>query len=82
MNVYSNSNYFGFNITGFDRYLDRSLEITNEFITTMHADEKDKKKTKKLVQSSKLNRKTQKRTLPRLEGLSGTMLTGTNDLPI
>ena len=61
VNVYSNSNYFGLNITGFDRYLDRSLEMTNEFITTMHADEKDKKKTKKLVQSSKLNRKTQKK---------------------
>ena len=35
--------------------------MTNEFITTMHADEKDKKKIKKLIQNSKLNRKTQKK---------------------
>ena len=61
VNVYSNNNYFGFNITGFDKNLDQSLEMTNEFMTTMHADEKDKKKIKKLIQNSKLGRKAEKK---------------------
>ena len=61
VNVYSNNNYFGFNITGFDKNLDQSLEMTSEFMTTMHADEKDKKKIKKLIQNSKLGRKAEKK---------------------
>ena len=54
--TYSNSNYFGFNVSGFDSYFNQTLELLNEFISTMHVRENDKEKLNKLIENSKITR--------------------------
>ena len=54
--VYANSNYFGYSISGFDVYYDKTLELLNEYMTQMHVREDDRKKLSKLVESSKITR--------------------------
>ena len=54
--TYSNSNYFGFNISGFDSYFSQTLELLNEFINSMHVRDSDKEKLNKLIENSKITR--------------------------
>ena len=41
--VYSNQNYFGFSISGFDKYLTETLILLNEYMSEMHVRDEDKK---------------------------------------
>ena len=50
------SDFFRFNIKGFDKYLDETVELANEFFNGMSGDDE---KLKLLEQTSKLNRKTE-----------------------
>ena len=54
--VYSNSNYFGFQVSGFDKYFEGTLKLLNEFMVEMHVREEDNNKLEKLVENSKLTR--------------------------
>ena len=50
-------NYFGFNIKGFDKYFDETVELTGSFLSGMSVRKEDEKKLKKLIQGSVLERK-------------------------
>ena len=54
--VYSNQNYFGFSISGFDKYLTETLILLNEYMSEMHVRDEDKKKLDKIIESSRINR--------------------------
>ena len=54
--VYTNGNYFGFSISGFDKFFNETLELLNEFMSDMHVRDEDNSKLEKLVESSKLTR--------------------------
>ena len=54
--VFANSNYFGYSISGMDMYYDETLELLNEYMTQMHVREADRQKISKLVESSKIMR--------------------------
>ena len=54
--VYSNGNYFGFSISGFDKFFNETLDLLNEFMLNMHVRTEDNSKIEKLVESSKLTR--------------------------
>ena len=54
--VYSNQNYFGFSISGFDKYLTETLILLNEYMSEMHIREEDKNKLDKIIESSRINR--------------------------
>ena len=50
--VYSNQNYFGYSISGFDKYLNETLVLVNEYISDMHIRDEDKSKLDKIYSSS------------------------------
>ena len=54
--VYTNGNYFGFSISGFDKFFNATLDLLNEFMSEMHVRDEDNSKLEKLVESSKLTR--------------------------
>ena len=54
--VYTNGNYFGFSISGFDKFFNETLDLLNEFMSDMHVRDEDNSKLEKLVESSKLTR--------------------------
>ena len=54
--VYTNGNYFGFSISGFDKFFNATLDLLNEFMSEMHVRDEDNSKIEKLVESSKLTR--------------------------
>ena len=54
--VYANGNYFGFSISGFDKFFNETLDLLNEFMSNMHVRIEDNSKLEKLVESSKLTR--------------------------
>ena len=54
--VYSNQNYFGYSISGFDKYLNETLVLLNEYMSDMHIRDEDKSKLDKIVEGSKISR--------------------------
>ena len=54
--VYTNGNYFGFSISGFDKFFNATLDLLNEFMSEVHVRDEDNSKLEKLVESSKLTR--------------------------
>ena len=54
-------NYFGFNIKGFDKYFDKTVELAVSFISGMNVRKEDEKKLKKLIQGSIIGRKFEAR---------------------
>ena len=54
--VYTNGNYFGFSISGFDKFFNATLDLLNEFMSEMNVRDEDNSKIEKLVESSKLTR--------------------------
>ena len=59
--VYANSNYFGYSISGFDDYYKETLGYLNEYMGQMHVREDDRKKLSKLVENSKITRDREKK---------------------
>ena len=59
--IYSNTNYFGFSLSGFDDHLSKTLNLLNEFMTEMHIREDDVSKLEKIVEGSKINREREKK---------------------
>ena len=59
--TYSNNNYFGFSVSGFDNYLNQTLSLLNEFMQEMHVREDDRQKLSKLVENSKITRDREKK---------------------
>ncbi|MBH10810.1 MAG: hypothetical protein CMG74_10765 [Candidatus Marinimicrobia bacterium] len=53
--------YFGFNIRGFDKYFDQTIELAGSFLSGMNVREEDEKKLKKLIQGSVIERKFEAR---------------------
>jgi len=54
--VYSNGNYFGFSVSGFDKFFNETLDLLNEFMSNMYVRAEDNSKLEKLVENSKLTR--------------------------
>ena len=54
--VYSNRNYFGFSVSGLDKFFNETLDLLNEFMDSMHVRTEDDNKLEKLVENSKLTR--------------------------
>ena len=54
--IFSNNNYFGYSLSGFDKYLPKTLDLLNEFMTSMWVRPDDVNKLEKLVESSKIIR--------------------------
>jgi len=54
--VYSNSDYFGYSLSGFDSNFEMTLYLLNEFMTGMHVRKEDEKKLEKLIESAKITR--------------------------
>ena len=50
--VYSNQNYFGYSISGFDKYINETLVLLNEYMTDMHIRDEDKSKLDKIYNQS------------------------------
>ena len=42
------SNYFGFQVSGFDKYFESTLKLLNEFMVEMHVREEDNNKLENL----------------------------------
>ena len=61
IDFFSDGNYTGINIKGFDRYFNETMNIAGDFLRTMKVREEDKKKLKKLIQESILERKFESR---------------------
>ncbi len=61
INFFSNGDYFGINIKGFDKNFDKTIAMAGVFLKTMKVRKEDKKKLKKLIQSSTLERKFEER---------------------
>ena len=59
--IYSNTNYFGFNLSGFDDHLSKTLQLLNEFMMEMYVREGDASKLEKIVEGSKINREREKK---------------------
>ena len=59
--VYANSNYFGYSISGFDDYYKETLGYLNEYMSQMHVREDDRQKLSKLVENSKITRDREKK---------------------
>ena len=59
--VYANSNYFGYSISGFDDYYKETLGYLNEYMGQMHVREDDRQKLSKLVENSKITRDREKK---------------------
>ncbi|OUW80122.1 MAG: hypothetical protein CBD77_00955 [bacterium TMED217] len=58
--TYSNNNYFGFIVSGFDNYLNQTLSLLNEFMQEMHVREDDVSKLEKIIEGSKISRDREK----------------------
>ena len=54
--VYSNGDYFGFSVSGFDKFFNETLDLLNEFMLSMHVRTEDDNKLDKLVENRKLTR--------------------------
>ena len=54
--IYSNQDYFGFSISGFDKYCKETLILLNEYMSDMHIRDEDKSKLDKIVEGSKITR--------------------------
>ncbi|MFL3013738.1 MAG: M16 family metallopeptidase [Candidatus Neomarinimicrobiota bacterium] len=55
---FSNSgNYTGLNIRGFDKYFEQTINLAGDFLRTIKVRKEDKKKLKKLIQGSIIERK-------------------------
>ncbi len=61
VDFFSDGNYSGINIKGFDKYFDETMNIAGNFLKTMKVRENDKKKLKKLIQGSTLERRFESR---------------------
>ena len=61
INFFSTGDYFGLNIKGFDKHFDKTMDMAGEFLRTMTVRKEDKKKLKKLIQSSTIERKFESR---------------------
>ena len=55
---HSNSNYFGFQVSGLDKYFESTLKLLDEFMVEMHVREEDNNKLEKLVENSKIVQNT------------------------
>ena len=56
INFYSSGDYFGLDIKGFDKNFEKTLSMAGEFLQNLKVRKEDKKKLKKLIQSSTLER--------------------------
>ncbi len=56
INFYSSGDYFGLDIKGFDKNFEKTMSMAGEFLLTMKVRKEDKKKLKKLIQGSTLER--------------------------
>ena len=61
VDFFSDQNYCGLNIKGFDKYFDETMNIAGDFLQTMKVRDEDKKKLKKLIQESVVGRKFESR---------------------
>ena len=61
IDFFNNGNYTGINIKGFDRYFNETMSIAGDFLGAMKVRAEDKKKLKKLIQGSILQRKFESR---------------------
>ena len=57
INFFSTGDYFGLSIKGFDKNFKQTVTMAGDFLTTMKFRKEDEKKLKKLIQSSKVERK-------------------------
>ncbi len=57
INFFSSGDYFGLDIKGFDKNFKKTMSMTGEFLQTMKVRKEDKKKMKKLIQGSILERR-------------------------
>ena len=57
INFFSSGDYFGLDIKGFDKNFKKTMSMTGEFLQTMKVRKEDKKKMKKLIQGSTLERR-------------------------
>ncbi|MBE77468.1 MAG: hypothetical protein CMG41_07005 [Candidatus Marinimicrobia bacterium] len=61
VDFFSDGNYCGLNIKGFDKYFVETMSIAGDFLQTMRVRDEDKKKLKKLIQESVVQRKFESR---------------------
>ena len=57
INFFSSGDYFGLDIKGFDKNFEKTINMAGEFLQTMKVRKEDKKKLKKLIQGSTMERK-------------------------
>ena len=57
INFFSSGDYFGLDVKGFDKNFQKTMNMTGEFLQTMKVRKDDKKKLKKLIQGSTLERR-------------------------
>ena len=56
INFYSSGDYFGLDIKGFDKNFEKTMNMAGDFLQNLKVRKEDKKKLKKLIQSSTLER--------------------------
>ena len=61
INFYSSGDYFGLNIKGFDKNFQKTITMAGELLQNMKVRKEDKKKLKKLIQGSTLERRFESR---------------------
>ena len=61
VDFFSDNDYFGLNIKGFDKYFNETVAMAGNFLKSMKVREEDKKKLKKLIQGSVIERKFESR---------------------
>ena len=57
VDFFNSGNYTGLNIRGFDKYFDQTINLAGDFLKTIRVRKEDKKKLKKLIQGSIIERK-------------------------
>ena len=57
VDFFNSGNYTGLNIRGFDKYFDQTINLAGDFLKTIKVRKEDKKKLKKLIQGSIIERK-------------------------
>ncbi|MBJ12911.1 MAG: hypothetical protein CMG62_07550 [Candidatus Marinimicrobia bacterium] len=67
VNFFCEKNYFGVDIRGFDKHYKKTMEMVGHFFNTMTIRKEDKKKLKKLIQESTIERRFEARE-PQVKG--------------
>ena len=67
VNFFSEKNYFGVNIKGFDKNYEKTITMVDDFFNSMTILKEDKKKLKKLIQESRIERRFEARE-PEVKG--------------